>query len=90
MMKCNVSLPDPFGVDVSAGSVHAGTVSGVASLADAISTVLQTSGTSLEWQSLITEGRHHFTETKVHSIGFFFPLLFVCSVLSVISTTSFY
>lgn len=90
MMKCNVGLPDPFGVYVSAGSVHTGTVSGVASLADAISPIPQTSGTSLEWQSLITEGSHHFTETKVHSIGFFFPLLFICSVLSVISNASFY
>lgn len=84
MLKCNLGLPDPFGMDVTAGSLHTWNHgSGVASLPDTISAAPQTSGTSLEWQSLVTEGSHHFTETKVHSIGFFFPLtLYMLSTLS--------
>lgn len=40
MLKCNLGLPDPFGVDVNAGSVRTWNhVSRVASLADTISPV---------------------------------------------------
>lgn len=49
-------------------------MSEAASLTDTIGPTPPTSGTSLEWPSHITEGSHHFTETKGHSIGFFFPL----------------
>lgn len=74
MLKCNLGLPDPFGVDVTAESVLTWNhVRGVASLTDTINPVPPlTSGTPLEWQSLITEGSHHFTETKVHGIQFLF------------------
>lgn len=46
----------------------------VASLEDIINPGPQppTPGTFLKWQNLSTESSHHFTETKVHSIRFFY------------------
>jgi hypothetical protein len=90
MLKCNLGLPDPLGVDRTAASVLTwNCMSGVASLQDTISPLPPTSETSLEWQSLITEGTHHLIETKVHSIWLLFPF-FMCSVLLVISEILFF
>nr|KAF6489940.1 hypothetical protein HJG59_010332 [Molossus molossus] len=64
-------------------SQHLDQVNGAASLTDPISPIPPDSGPSLEWQSLITEGSHHFAETKVHSIGFLFLLtIYMLSTLS--------
>lgn len=76
MLKCNLGLPDVFGVDVTAGSVHTCNMwVGLPTWQIQSSLSPQTSETSLKWPSLITEGSHHFTETKVYTIRILFFFL---------------
>lgn len=62
MLKCNLGLPDPFGVDVTAASVHTWNhVSEVASLAGPQHQELLWSGRVLSQKAAATSLKQKFT-----------------------------
>lgn len=87
-LECEPGLPGPFGVESTGVCSCLNHVRGVASLKDIVSLLPPTSETSPEWESLIIEGTHHFTEARLQSIGFTF--IYRLDTLSNIQIYSFY
>lgn len=80
-------LPGPFGVESTGVCSCLNHVRGVAGLKDIVNLLPPTSETSPEWESLIIEGTHHFTEARLQSIGF--PFIYRLDTLSNIQIYSF-